>query len=376
MEDTITNTGTTQLSTENSCPDLRKRQEDIKAFIHRCGLANCRKIRIAGDASHRRYQRIFKDNNSVMLMDSPPDKEPVSDYINVAAILHDRGFSVPHILEQDREKGFLLLEDFGNTLFSKFFHQAALEDVDLVQRQLYNEALNILIGLAQQGLEPPFSANDVPLYTETLLEKEVMAFSDWFLPEIFSGAQLKEAQHSWKILWQFLIGSADLTPQVLVHRDYHVDNLCWLDEREGLKRVGLLDFQDAVRGRRAYDVVSLLEDARRDVPFTMQAALKQNYIKALELNEADFNRDYAFYGAQRNAKILGYFVKFYRQDGKPRYLAMIERVWNYFLADIEHPALDDVRRWIQKYFDSDAMHRVSHIVKAPLEESEDNEHNG
>ncbi len=366
MDATIETAGTTV--TTATCPELRQRQKEIKTFLEAFGIDECRKIRISGDASHRRYQRIFHQDRNYMLMDSPVDKEPVEPYVTVAEMLRDRGFSTPQIVHADSGKGLLLLEDFGNTLFSKFFHEAAIENIELVQRQLYHEALNILIALGQQQLTTPFDAEEVPAYGEEILEREVAAFAEWFLPEIFEGSQLKEAQHSWKLLWQFLISSADLTPQVLVHRDYHVDNLCWLNDREGLKRVGLLDFQDAVRGRLPYDLVSLLEDARRDVPPTLQAELKQAYIKALDLDETAFNAEYAFYGAQRNAKILGYFVRLYRRDGKPRYLAMVERVWNYFIQDIEHAALDDVRQWVDKYFDTDARRRVSDIVKAPLED--------
>ncbi len=344
------------------------RQQEIDAFLNANGLEGCRKIRISGDASHRRYQRIFHEDTHYMLMDSPVDKEPVEPFIEVDAMLRDRGFSAPKIVAQDVSKGLLLLEDFGNTLFSKFFHDAAIENVELVQQKLYREAMNILIAMGQQGLDAPFASDTLPQYSEELLEREVEAFGEWFLPEILSGAQLKEAQHSWTLLWRFLISSADLTPQVLVHRDYHVDNLCWLEERDGLRRIGLLDFQDAVRGNKAYDVVSLLEDARRDVPETLRAQLKTEYINALGLDEASFNAEYAFYGAQRNAKILGYFVRLYRRDGKPRYLAMIERVWQYFLSDIEHPSLNDVHEWVAKYFDTDAHRAVAEIAKAPLKQ--------
>jgi N-acetylmuramate 1-kinase len=343
------------------------RQKEIDAFLKDAGLQEIRKIRISGDASNRRYQRIFSQGESYMLMDSPVDKEPVAPFIKVDALLLERGFSAPKIIKQDESRGLLLLEDFGNTLFSKFFHEAAVEDEQLVQQKLYREAVNILIALSQQGLEGAFACDDIPHYSEDILEREAGAFGEWFLPEILKGEQLKEAQHSWTLLWRYLISSADLTPEVLVLRDYHVDNLCWLQEREGLQRVGLLDFQDALRGSKAYDLVSLLEDARRDVPPALQALLKSEYIAALGLDEAKFNRDYALYGAQRNAKILGYFVRLYRRDGKPRYLAMIERVWTYFLADIEHPSLNDVQQWIQKYFDHDARRAVSDIAKISMQ---------
>ncbi len=352
----------------NGCEELRLRQKQIKQFLDGAGLHDCRKVRISGDASHRRYQRIFHNDNRFMLMDCPPDKEAIAPFIAIAEMLRERGFSAPEIIRSNPDEGLMLLEDFDNTLFSKFFHEAAIENADLVRRQLYQEAVNILIALGQQGLEPPFN-DDLLHYNEELLEREVMLFADWFLPEVFQGAQLKQAQHSWKLLWQFMISGTDLTPQVLVHRDFHVDNLCWLADREGLKRVGLLDFQDAVRGRLAYDLVSLLEDARRDVPATLRAQMKNNFIKALGLNEAEFAREYAFYGAQRNAKILGIFVRLYRRDSKPRYLAMIERVWNYFLQDISHPQLHDVQEWVNQFFDSDARRRVADIIKVALRDA-------
>jgi hypothetical protein len=367
MDDTLTSPSIlTKPVMPMPSPAERQRQKEIAEFLAACGKDGGRKVRISGDASHRRYQRIFHESGTYMLMDSPVDKERVEPFIAVDALLRDRGFSAPEIVHADAEKGLLLLEDFGNTLFSKFFHGAAIENVEIVQRQLYNEALNILIAFGRQGLEGSFAADDVPHYSEEILEREVAAFAEWFLPEILSGSRLKEAQQSWKLLWRFLISSADLTPQVFVHRDFHVDNLCWLEEREGLRRVGLLDFQDGLRGRLAYDLVSLLEDARRDVPRTLQATLKAEFINTLELNEKQFNADYALYGAQRNAKILGYFVRLHRRDGKPRYLAMIDRVWAYFMQDIQHEALEDVQRWVQTYFDSDARKRVSDIATAPM----------
>jgi N-acetylmuramate 1-kinase len=366
MDDTLTTTSLIKPAMPALSPEERLRQKEIAEFLVKCGVDGGRKIRISGDASHRRYQRIFHDGITYMLMDSPVDKERVEPFIAVCELLRDRGFSAPRVIYSDIDKGLLLLEDFGNTLFSKFFHGAAIENVEIVQRQLYNEALNILIAFARQGLDGAFKAEILPPYNEEILEREVAAFAEWFLPEILSGSQLKEAQQSWKLLWRFLISSADLTPQVLVHRDYHVDNLCWLEERDGLKRVGLLDFQDALAGRLPYDLVSLLEDARRDVPRTLQAQLKGEFIRVLELNEETFNAEYALYGAQRNAKILGYFVRLYRRDGKPRYLAMIERVWEYFMQDIQHDSLIDVQHWVNKYFDSDARKRISEIASAPV----------
>ena len=366
MDDTLTTSSLTKPVMPMPSPAERQRQKEIAEFLAVCGKEGGRKVRISGDASHRRYQRIFHEDQTYMLMDSPVDKERVEPFIAVDALLKDRGFSVPEIVHADPEKGLLLLEDFGNTLFSKFFHAAAVENIDLVQKKLYNEATNILIAFGRQGLEGAFATPDLPAYSEEILEREVLAFAEWFLPEVLSGSLLKEAQQSWKLLWRFLISSSNLEPQVLVHRDFHVDNLCWLEEREGLRRVGLLDFQDALQGRLAYDLVSLLEDARRDVPRTLQAQLKSEFIRALELDEKVFLSEYALYGAQRNAKILGYFVRLYRRDGKPRYLAMIDRVWAYFMQDIQHDSLEDVQSWIAKYFDSDARKRVAEIAMAPL----------
>ena len=179
--------------------------------------------------------------------------------------------------------------------------------------------------------------------------RELRLFSDWFLPQILDGSALEDAQADYVSLWRDMLKAVRLEARLFVHRDYHADNLMWLEDRSGIKRVGLLDFQDALAGDAAYDLVSLLEDARRDVPLPLADELKQHYLQRSGADAISFSAAYALLAAQRNCKIVGIFTRLAARDGKQHYLDYLPRVWGHLNHDLEHPLMASLARYMNQY---------------------------
>lgn len=333
------------------------REETILTFLKKAGWESAVRHPIPGDASFRRYERLTKQDECAILMDAPPERENSRAYLNVQHYLRHAGFSVPHILCESVEDGLMLLEDFGNDSVSSRLREDASQE-----SAIYADAVTLLAEMAAQGLtQLAPSGSHFPEYNDALLMQEVMLAAQWFLPEILPVGQVVEAVESYQKHWESVIAAADLSPQVITHRDYHADNLFLLSAKQGVARVGLLDFQDAVLGRPAYDLVSLLEDARRDVSAQV---VEENLLRFCQLSGIDhskFLQEYAFYGAQRNAKILGIFTRLYRRDGKSRYLGMVPRVWRYFDANLAHPSLAALKQWRDHYITPSVEARILHL---------------
>ncbi|PIR32029.1 MAG: aminoglycoside phosphotransferase [Alphaproteobacteria bacterium CG11_big_fil_rev_8_21_14_0_20_44_7] len=290
----------------------------IVNFLRENGLESSERKALAGDASFRRYERITHNGKDYVLMIAPPDKEDTRPFIKVAAILRENGLNAPQIIASDVERGFLLLEDFGDNLYSKILQAEPEKELEL-----YQAAIEVLDNLPAEA--------DLPPYDMAKFHREVITFVDWFATDC-------NREEFWKIWEDILRGLQDAPKMVML--DYHADNLIWLPERAGLAKVGLLDFQDAVIGHAAYDYVSLLEDARRDVsPQTVEQILANK--------DEEFLRNYYILGAQRNCKIIGYFHRLKKRDGKDNYLKFLPRVWNHLRKDIEHPALATLKNWLE-----------------------------
>lgn len=325
---------------------MSARQEAMDRFIALAGWDPDTCHVLAADASFRRYFRIDAPSRAV-LMDAPPDKEDIVPFVAVTEYLRSRGYTAPGILALDLEDGFLLLDDFGDDKFS-----GILKSTDLTQeRALYRLAVEVLIDLHRipPPSDLPVRGDDsfaLPSYTDDLLWEEASLFTDWYLPAI-EGSEVASADRAeFEALWRNVFSGLHEQPDGLVLRDYHVDNLMLLPDREGLAQVGLLDFQDAVIGPVAYDLVSLLQDARRDVPPAIEQAMLNIYRDAYpELDRDSFKTAYAILGAQRNAKIIGIFTRLCRRDGKPQYLPLISRVWGLLERDLSHPKLADLKAW-------------------------------
>ena len=319
------------------------RKAAMAEFLAAAGWGGATPAMLAGDASFRRYYRLAEAGRRAVLMDAPPPMEDVRPYIAVAGILRDLGFSAPRIDAEDRERGFLLLEDFGDDLYTRLIVGGADEDA------LYALAIDTLIALhravAGRGLP------DLPRYDTTRLIDEAALLADWYMPAVLSGPVQDAARAEYLALWRALLPAAECEAPTLVLRDYHVDNLMLLPGRPGVRGCGLLDFQDAVLGPAAYDLVSLLEDARRDVPAPLRARMTGRYLAAFpQLDRAAFARSATILAAQRNCKILGIFTRLWRRDGKPQYLSHIPRVWRLLEDELaREPELRPVALWLDRH---------------------------
>jgi aminoglycoside/choline kinase family phosphotransferase len=290
---------------------------------------------LAGDASFRRYFRVHRGPDTAVLMDAPPEHEDIGPFLRIAGHLLDRGFAPPRPLAVDRERGLLLLEDFGDDRVGPLLAREPHRE-----REIYEEAVDILARLAEQDVP-----GDVGPYDEAAMTREVLLFTEWYGPaldlHLDSGAFLA----AWREAWSDVLRGVERSP-ILVLRDYHADNLMVLPGG----RLGLLDFQDALAGHPAYDLVSLLQDARRDVSAELEEAMLERYCDSANVADRHlFRAHYEVLGAQRNTKILGIFTRLWKRDGKPFYPRMHPRIWGYVERNLAHPALAPVRDWFDAH---------------------------
>lgn len=304
------------------------------AFLARNGWEGAAIVPLAGDASFRRYFRILADGRSAVLMDAPPDKEDSRPFLAIGAHLVELGFAAPRALAVDLDQGLILLEDFGDDRVNPLLAADPARE-----REIYEIAIDLLAAL--HAHRPP----PVPRYGRSELLREISLFTEWYLPTLDVAGDTADYDVAWDSVWGQVLAETEAAP-VLVLRDYHADNLMWLPDREGHQRLGLLDFQDGLAGHPAYDLVSLLQDARRDVDPRLEAAMIDRYVAARGIDDpAAFRAVYEVLGAQRNTKILGIFTRLWKRDGKAGYTAFQPRVWGYLERNLEHSALEPVRAW-------------------------------
>jgi aminoglycoside/choline kinase family phosphotransferase len=304
-------------------------------FLTRHGWDGAEIRPLAGDASFRRYFRVDRGGETAVLMDAPPEHEDLGPFLNVAGHLLDRGFAPPRPLAVDREMGLLLLEDFGDEKVTPLLAREPERE-----REVYAQAVDILARLAAA----PAPADLAP-YDDEAMAREVLLFTDWYGPAVGLDLDPGSFLTAWREAWG---GVLDATERqgVMVLRDYHADNLMVLPDGD----LGLLDFQDALAGHPAYDLVSLLQDARRDVSPELEAAMLERYMVTAGIDDPGrFRADYEVLGAQRNVKILGIFTRLWKRDGKPAYPAMHPRIWGYVDRNFRHPAAAPVRDWFEAH---------------------------
>ena len=312
---------------------------EASAFLAAHGWDDADIRPLAGDASFRRYFRVRRGGTSAVLMDAPPDKEDVRPFVAVAEWLHSVGLSAPEILARDVGQGLLLLGDFGDFRLREF-----LDDDPSRERELYELATDLLIHLHRQPPMPGLLAQGLDQWLE-----ELALFTDWYCPALGLAVDAEGYRRAWTKALEPV--SCDGLGPVTVLRDYHAENLMLVDGGEGVRRFGLLDFQDALVGHPAYDLASVLEDARRDVPPAIEQAMVARYVAAMGASER-FERAYWALAAQRNTRILGVFTRLWKRDGKPRYKDFQPRMWGLLERDLSHPALAAVRGW----FDANVPH--------------------
>lgn len=317
----------------------------IADFLARHGWGRASRGTLAGDASFRRYDRLVApDGSRAVLMDAPPPKEDVRPFMTIQAHLLALGYSAPRLLAADAETGLLLLEDLGDDTFTRLL--AAGES----ETGLYRLAVDQLIDMHQRG-EAAIPSGLAPYDDEKLLT-EAHLLTDWYAPEVVSLPA--GARESYAMLWRDLFPLARAVPDTLVLRDFHVDNLLRLKGRPGIAACGLLDFQDAVAGPVTYDLMSLLEDARRDIDPTLITTLRRHYLQAFpHLDGETFDASWAVLAAQRHAKVIGIFTRLCRRDGKPIYLPHIPRVWRLLEQALTHPKLAGLKAWFDRHLPSD-----------------------
>ena len=324
------------------------REIEIADFLARCGWDGAIRHAIPGDASFRRYERLEGPPGRAVLMDAPPPEEDVKPFVRVARHLEAAGLAPPEILAVDADEGFLLLEDLGDNLFSRVLEQGT-DETTLYLAAV--EALSVLHGHPVPG--------DLSRYGDDLFLFEVSLLVDWFMP--LAGLELARAgRDEFFSLWRDLLPLARTVPECIVLRDYHADNLVWLPERDGVRRVGQLDFQDAVAGPATYDIVSLLDDVRRDVaPATAEAAV-EHYLRLMpHIDREAFETSAAILGVQRNLKIAGIFCRLFSRDGKTGYQEFMPRTWRLVGAGLDHRALVPLAAWLDRWIPERARTRAA-----------------
>ena len=357
------------------------RNQAMMAFLSDSGWGAAELRPLPGDASTRHYIRLHLGERTAMLMDQPGAAEApaaprdatqeqrralgynalarlagadCARFVAASNYLRGRGLAAPEIYAADIAQGFLLLEDLGVALYTDVLADGGDEYT------LYEAAIDGLVRLHADPA-PALLAPDKPLfaYDETALIAEADLLTEWFFPAALGrpveSSALAEHRALWREALQRIAGGA----RVFVHRDYHAQNLLWRGDRSGLARIGMIDFQDALAGSPAYDLVSLLEDARRDVAPELAGAMMERYLEESRahgavLDPEGFRGEAALLAAQRNAKIIGIFARLAKRDGKPRYLAHLPRVWRYMEQDLSHPELRRLKHWYDRNIPADA----------------------
>jgi hypothetical protein len=352
----------------------------MKEFLARTGWGGAAVTPLPGDASTRRYARLALGGRKAMLMDQPQNAEaptPPIDageaarralgynavarlagadcarFVAAAQWLRAHGLAAPEIYEADPALGFVILEDLGDALFVDVLADGGNE------KELYEHAVEVLAKIHARNA-PSALAADKPLFDFDLTAQiaETDLLTEWFLPLALGRKAAEDESAEHRSLWRDVLSEAARGRRVFVHRDYHAHNLLWLPERSGIERVGLIDFQDAVAGNEAYDLISLIEDARRDVSPELADAATAHYLamrqaQGAHVDEKEFRHKMAVMAAQRNAKIVGIFARLYKRDGKARYLVYLPRVWSYLERDLRHPALAGLRAWYDRVIPKD-----------------------
>src|SRR6202171_5182153 len=341
------------------------RLKALRQFLDGAGYADAKRLRMPGDASTRSYARLVRDDGVVILMNAPrrPDGPAIYDGNSYSAAVHlaqdvkpfvaidnglrARGFSAPSIHYADLDAGFLITEDFGTAGFVE-------GDPPRPVAERYESAVDMLAALHREALPEtlplaPQITYAMPTFDTDALLVEVGLMLEWYLPD--RGAEPTNAMRDeFVTMWRDLLSKPAAAARPWVIREFHSPNLIWLDQRAGIAKVGIIDFQDAVLGPAAYDMVSLAQDARIDVPEQLELALLVRYIKArraadAEFDPAGFAELYAIMSAQRNTRLLGTFARLNRRDGKPPYLRHQPRIWTYLTSSLAHPVLSRAREW-------------------------------
>lgn len=314
----------------------------IDSILQKWGFQNYSRIKLQADASFRKYEILNLEEKNFILMDAPPEYEDVKPFIQKDRILCNMGLKAPEIYFEDIKNGILLLENFGDRKFKAEVERSKTSEVDL-----YKNALDVLVHISKHQCP-----TEIDEYDNKVLLREANLFTEWYLKynSNFTEDELEGTSKEYEEIILELVSKLKFKNEVFVMRDYHADNLMILDDNRELQSLGLLDFQDGLKGNITYDVVSLLEDARRDVSKNLREEMIDYFCEKAGLDREGFLNDYYILGAQRNLKILGIFTRLCYRDNKKHYLDFIPRVMEYLKGDIEHSTCRRLKEFLDNLY--------------------------
>ena len=314
------------------------RINQINDFLKSNKIETKNLIPIKNDASFRKYFRVDKK----ILMDADPNfGEDVSSFININHLLTDFRLNVPEIYSIDKENGFLLLEDLGENIFSKILNSENEE-------QLYKQAIEVLAEIYKKNLEEFSNFSFLEKYSIEKLQDESQLFIEWYLKKYLDIDITDTDIQDFKEIISKIFNALNTNFEKLVLRDYHVDNLILQNSKSGLKKVGILDFQDAVIGSSSYDLISIVEDVRRPISNDLKNKLIKYFIDLTGYEVNQLEKELAFYSVQRNLKILGIFSRLNLRDNKPRYILYNDNAWKYIESNLDNPTMINLKIWLRK----------------------------
>lgn len=360
---------------------MTSHEDTIRAFLARAGWGDAQRANLAGDASTRRYERLAGPRGAAVLMDWPRAPEaPVPSgqlsysqvahlavdcrpFVAVCEYLRGLGLSAPEIFARDIENGLLLLEDLGDALYGPAIDSGVGPGGETLD-EMYRAAIDVLIAL-QSGEAPRAlpvgdgSMHEVPSFDDSVFRAEIDILLDWYFPVVLNreaDAGLRQEYHA---LWSDIRPLIDAGPRTLFLRDFHSPNMLWLPKGAGATRVGLIDFQDALIGSRAYDLVSVLQDARKDVSAERETEMLAHYVaragaELAGFDEEEFRAAYAALGAERALRLIGLWPRLLKRDGKPHYMAHMPRTMAYLRRNLAHPSLGALKHWLDRHVLVDA----------------------
>ena len=321
-------------------PQLINRTKNLNHFVDEYFTKTEYSIKpIIGDAGLRDYFRVKTKNSSYIIMDCPPSYTSIEPFIQIANFLNENNFSAPKIIKSDIENGFLILQDFGNLSVKNYLLKHDKEE----KKTIYHSSIDLLIQLQNT----PITKN-LKLFDNNLMHKELSVFADYYLPYNRGKPTSEDELKEFNEIWHNLLSSQEPTDSGIILRDYHVENMMYLKNKQGIKKLGLLDFQDASIGSPIYDLVSILEDARIDVDRDFALSCVKYYAQKKQVSLQHTLLNYHIVGAQRNLRILGIFARKYLRDKDNTYLQYIPRVLKYIEYDLSHPILNPLKNWILK----------------------------
>jgi len=354
---------------------MTSRDETIRSFLAKAGWGNATRSNLAGDASTRRYERLAGPKGRAVLMDWPRAREvavpsgqksysqiahlavDIRPFVAVCDYLHGQGLAAPEIFARDLDAGLLLSEDLGDDLYGPAI-DAGVGPAGVSLDEMYRTAIDTLISL--QSHPAPFflpvgdgTRHEVPHFDDGIYRAELDVPMDWYFPHVLGHEASSLQRADYHGLWSDLRPLIDAGPRTLFLRDFHSPNIIWLKANKGVKRVGLIDFQDALIGNRAYDVVSFLQDARKDVPVERETAMLALYVSRAKseltnFDEHEFRAAYAALGAERALRLIGLWPRLLHRDGKPQYMAHMPRTMGYLKRNLAHPALAKLKSWLDE----------------------------